>query len=222
MYNRILKLISEEELKKIENANILLIGLGGVGGFAFEALIRSGFHHITVVDKDSFELSNLNRQILATNKTIGKEKVKIAQKRAKMISPEIKVKVLKTHLKKEDITDSFLFSYDYIIDACDTVEVKIELIKKCAQLKKKCISSMGTANRIHPEMLEIIPLKQTSYDPLAKKIRQALKNEKKALNTLVVCSKEQPRKNKFLGSLVPVPMASGAILISKVIEDIIK
>lgn len=220
MYDRILKLISAEQLQKIKNTRILLVGLGGVGGFAFELLVRSGFQNITVIDEDIIEESNINRQILATSSSVGVSKVECAKKRAKDISCDVKIQMIQKHLKEEDVNASLLDGYDYILDACDTVSVKIAFIKECTRLKKKLISSMGTANRFHPEMLEILPLKDTKGDPLAKKVRNCLRKEKDCFKTMVVCSKEIPRKQKELGTLAPVPMTSGALLVSYVLNDL--
>ncbi len=221
MYDRILKLISKEDLEKIRNTRVLLIGLGGVGGYAFECLIRSGFLKITVIDKDSFEESNLNRQILSTRNTLNLKKTEVAKERANDISLDIEVTTIFKNLQKEDITTEFIQDYDYIIDACDSVPVKVELIRVCSNAKTKLISSMGTANRIHPEMLQIRKLKDTQNDPLAKKLRTLLKKEEKALKTPVVCSMEIPKKQKELGTFVPVPMSAGAYLVSYVIRDIL-
>ncbi len=222
MYDRILKLISKEDLEKIKSTRVLLIGLGGVGGYAFECLIRSGFLKITVIDKDSFDESNLNRQILSTKNTLNHKKTDVAKERANDINSEIKLATLSKNLQKEDITPEFIQDYDYIIDACDSVPVKVELMRVCVNAKTKLISSMGTANRFHPEMLQIMRLKDTQNDPLAKKIRTLLKGNDKALKTPVVCSLEVPKKQKELGTLVPVPMSAGAYLVSYVIRDILK
>ena len=140
MYDRILKLIQIEDLEKIQNTHVLLIGLGGVGGYALECLLRSGFLKITVIDKDVFEESNLNRQILSTRKTLNLPKTDVAIERAHEINPDIEVNTIAKNLQKEDITEEFVQDYDYIIDACDSVLVKVELMKVCSRLKKKFIS----------------------------------------------------------------------------------
>ncbi len=220
MEDRILKLISKEDFLKIQNTTILLIGLGGVGGYIFECLIRSGFKNITVIDKDTFELSNLNRQILSNQKNCGSKKVDVAKNHAEEIIPSIQINTLFKELKEEEITEDFLKPYDYIIDACDTVSVKVKLIKTCSKMKKKMISSMGTANRLRSDLFEILPLYKTMGDPLAKKIRGMLKDNKDALKTKVVCSKEIPKKQKELGTLAHVPMASASLIVSNVLNDI--
>ena len=222
MNDRILKLISEEDFEKIQSTNILLIGLGGVGGYAFESLVRSGFLSITVIDKDVFEETNLNRQILALSSTIGLPKVLAACERAQKINKNVTIQTLQKKLLASDITDDFLKPFHYIIDACDDVSVKITLMRKCNILKKKLISAMGCANRTHPEELEIVQLKDTKCDPLARRIRMELKNEKQLLSTWVVCSKEVPKKQKELGTFNLVPMGCGALLVSFVINDLLR
>jgi len=222
MFDRIIKLIGEEKFEKITKKNILLVGIGGVGGYVFESLMRSGIKHITIIDEDEFEITNLNRQIYATKKTISKEKVLVAKDRANEISNDILVTPIKKHLTKEDIDEKFLGSFDYVIDACDSVEVKIELIKKCKDLNIKLISCMGTANKTNAEVLEITKLKNTMNDPLAKRLRHVFSNTKKYLETVVVSSKELPKKQKELGTFCHVPMAAASLIVSFILNDIIK
>ena len=219
MNERILDLLGEEKLKKIQNCNVLLIGLGGVGGYAFEALVRSGFEHITIVDFDTFEESNLNRQIYALQKTLGKSKCEVASFRAHEINPNVTVQIMNERLTKDKITKDFLSSFDFVIDACDDVMVKIALFEQCSFSKKKFISCMGTANRTHPEFLEITTLDKTYNDPLAKKIRNSFKNSS-ILKAKVVWSREVPVKQKKLGTICSVPMSAGSLLASFVINNL--
>ena len=220
MNERILDLLGEEKFQKIQNCSVLLIGLGGVGGYAFEALIRSGFKNITIVDFDKFEESNLNRQIYALQQTIGKSKCEVALQRTHDINPNAQIKFFEEKLTEEKITNDFINDYDYIIDACDDGTVKIALIKVCGIAKKKLISCMGTANRTHPELLEITTLEKTANDPLAKKIRSAFKNSS-FLKTKVVWSREVPIKQKKLGTICSVPMSAGSLLASFIINDLV-
>ena len=222
MEDRIIKLIGKDNLAKIKKSKILLIGIGGVGSCVFELLVRSNFLNITIVDKDNIELSNLNRQIISTSKNIGNAKVKEATKRALLINPEIKINSIKAFLTEEDITLDFINKYDYIIDACDTVEVKKALLLTTSMHNKHLISCMGTANRLNPQNLEIIKLKDTKNDPLAKVLRRLCRDSKKAMNSLVVCSNELPKKQKDLGTMMMVPMASASLIVSKVVKDIIQ
>lgn len=222
MNERLLRLMDKDLLECIQNKNILIIGIGGVGGYVLESLVRTGIKHITIVDYDKIEESNLNRQIISTNNNIGNSKVKEAILRANSINREIDIKSMELRLTKANISLEWLNTFDYIIDACDTVEVKAYLMDICSHHKLKLISCMGTANRFHPEMLEIIKLKNTKGDPLAKKLRTELKNNDKALNTVVVCSKEMPIHQRLLGTVCSVPMSAGSLLSSYVINDILK
>ncbi len=222
MFDRIEKILGTEEINKIKKTPILLIGLGGVGGSAFENLVRTGFQEITIIDEDCLEETNLNRQILATKSTITLAKVEAAQKIAQEINEQCKIKCIQKRITKEDVTFAFLKEYDYIIDACDTVSVKKELIYKCTTHHIKLISCMGTANRTHPEDLTITTLKKTKNDPLAKILRKSLKENEKCLKTKVICSEEIPKKQKELGTVAPVPMVAGAMLASYVINDLMK
>ena len=221
MNERIIDYIGEENFQKIQKTNVLLIGLGGVGGYAFESLIRSGLKFITVIDFDTFESSNINRQIYATMDTLNQNKAQIAAFRALKINSEAKITSLNKKLCKEDVTEEFVTNYDYIVDACDDVSVKVQLMKVCSVYHVKLISCMGTANRICPEMLEITSLKKTFNDPLAKKIRSLLKRDSKALQTKVIWSREVPKKQQKLGTLCMVPMSAGSLLSSFVIRDIL-
>lgn len=222
MNERIIDYIGKENLKKIENTKVLLIGIGGVGGYTFEALVRSGLKFITVIDFDRFEISNLNRQIYATLDTLNQNKAQIAASRASKINSEAIITCSNKKLCKNDITEEFVSGYDYIIDACDDVSVKVELMKICSFYKVNLISCMGTANRIHPELLEITSLKKTFNDPLAKKIRSLLRVNSKALQTKVVWSREVPKRQKKLGTICMVPMSAGSLLASFVIRNILE
>lgn len=219
MNERTIDLLGEEKFLRIQNCHILLIGLGGVGGYAFEALIRSGIKNITIVDFDTFEVSNLNRQIYALQKTLGKNKCEMAFFRAREINPNVSIQIWNQRLTKEQITSEFLAPFDYVIDACDDVMVKRALFLQCAFEKKKIISCMGTANRTHPEFLEITTLDKTYNDPLAKKIRNSFKSSS-VLKTKVVWSRERPVKQKKLGTICSVPMSAGSLLASFVIDDL--
>ena len=190
MEERIIELIGKKKFAKIEKTKILLIGLGGVGGYAFESLVRSGFKRITVADFDTFEKSNMNRQIYATEDSLNQNKCIVAQKRALKINPTCQITTLTEKIIPEQITEKFLEDFDYILDACDDVLVKVALIKACKNAKKKLISCMGTANRTHPELLSITTLEKTTNDPLAKKLRDVFKKTS-YLKTKVVWSSEE-------------------------------
>ena len=221
--SRLELITSEEDIKKIKEKNIFLIGLGGVGGYAFETLVRTGIQNITIVDGDTFEESNLNRQVLSLNNTINKNKTDVAEERAKQINENINITKITQVLDKESIEKIDFKKYDYVIDACDTIEVKKQLIKICTKNNIKFITCMGTGNKFHPEMLEITTLDKTEYDPIAKILRKYVRDEHINKKIKVVSSKEKPVENKSttIGSNAFVPGTAGMLLTSYVINDIV-
>ncbi|MFR1171523.1 MAG: ThiF family adenylyltransferase, partial [Coprobacillus cateniformis] len=154
MFSRFELLVGEEKINKLQNAHVLVFGVGGVGGYAVEALIRSGLGHITIVDNDEVSLTNLNRQIIATRDSIGHKKVKIMKERIKSIHPECEVQTLEMFYLPENADTIDLTQYDYVVDAIDTITAKIELAVRCEKQNVKLISSMGTGNKMNPSMLE--------------------------------------------------------------------
>ncbi len=221
-FSRLLKIMDEETLDRIKQAHVLLVGVGGVGVAAFETLLRMGIGHITVVDNDTFEESNLNRQILSNHENIGNLKVMEAKKRAELINPECEVIPVPKYLTKENIRDILKDNYDYIIDACDTVTIKLELVKLAQERSIKIISAMGTGNKFNPTMLEICDITKTSYDPLAKVMRKLLRDNK-IKHLMVVASKEMPRKtDRTPGSSMMVPNTAGIYAAYYCINDIME
>ena len=210
-------------MKKIKNTNILLIGLGGVGGYTFETLVRSGIENITVVDGDIFEETNLNRQVLSLYSNLGKKKTDVAESRAKEINKNIKIKKITKILTKENINEINFKEYNYVIDACDTIDIKKELIKITTKNNIKLISSMGTGNKFHPELLKITTLDKTEYDPIARILRKYVKEEKIVKKIRVVSSTEKPIKTNttVIGSNAFVPATAGILITSYVINDIV-
>lgn len=221
--SRLELIIEKNKIDKIKEKNILLIGIGGVGGYTFETLVRSGIENITVVDGDTFEESNLNRQILSTLETINKNKTDIAELRAKQINPKINIKKITKVLTKENIKEINIKEFDYVIDACDTIEIKKEIIRICTKNSIKFISCMGTGNKMNPQKLEITTLDKTSYDPIAKILRKMVKEERIKGKIYVVASTEKPIKTNTttIGSNAFVPAAAGILLTSYVINDIV-
>ena len=221
-FSRLLKIMDEETLERFKNTHVLLVGVGGVGGAAVETLLRMGIGHITVVDNDTFEESNLNRQILSNYENIGKYKVMEAKKRAELINPECEVIPVTKYLTKENIRGILNDNYDYIIDACDTVTIKLELVKMALERGIKIISVMGTGNKFDPTMLEICDITKTSYDPLAKVMRKLLRDNK-IKHLMVVASKEIPRKtDRIPGSSMMVPNTAGIYAAYYCINDIME
>lgn len=211
-------LIGKEKLNIIKSLNILIVGIGGVGGYTLESLVRSGIENITIIDFDKIDSSNLNRQIITNINNIGNKKVDEAYLRYTNINPNLKLKVLDIFLNDENINDLNLENYDYVVDACDTINTKVLLIKKCIDKNIKIISSMGTAKKLDATKLKITKLDKTSYDPLAKKLRNILdlKYQKKLV---VVSSTENIIKSDILGSTSYVPAVSGLLITNYIIND---
>ena len=162
MFDRFLKIINEEEFEKIKKAKILLIGIGGVGGYTLEALIRSGVENITIIDNDIVEETNLNRQLVALHSTLNKTKTTVAKERCLDINPNAKINEITKFIDKDNISTIFNLEYDYIIDACDTITTKVLLVKYAKEKNMKIISCMGTGNRIDPTKLNITKLNITN------------------------------------------------------------
>ncbi|MBQ9013411.1 MAG: ThiF family adenylyltransferase [Bacilli bacterium] len=221
--SRTIKLIGEENNKMLKSKNILLVGLGGVGGSTFEMLIRSGINNITIIDFDKFEESNLNRQILSDSSNISLYKVDVAKKRASLINKECNVLAYNSKIDEEFIKN-INTNYDYIIDAIDDIKAKVLLVKFATSNNIKIISSCGTGNRLNPEKLYITNIWKTSNDPLARKLRYLLRKEKISYKLPVVSSKELPliKTNNFVGSMAMVPNSAGIMLASYVINDILR
>ncbi len=223
-------MIGKKALEKLKSAKILVIGIGGVGGYVTEALARSGIYQIDLIDSDVVSTSNLNRQIIATTKTIDKPKVNCMKERILDINPDAKVEVYQLLLTTDNLNNIDLSKYDYVVDAIDTISVKIALIEKCINEKINIISSMGTGNKIDPSKLSITDLSKTSVCPLARVMRYELR--KRGINHLKVCySTEEPVKayiqgeteNKHLpGSIIFVPASAGLLIASEVVKDLIK
>lgn len=223
MFDRIEKLIGTNNLEKIKNTTVAVVGLGGVGGYAVESLIRSGIEKIIIVDYDTVDITNLNRQIISTTNNIGKSKVEEWNNRIKLINPNVIITSLNIKLDLSNLNNLFDLKIDFLIDAIDDILIKQEIIKRCLTNNIPIISSMGTGNKLDPNKLEITDIKNTSYDPLAKKIRKYLKDNNIKGKLPVVYSKEQ--NEKFQGSIpsmIFVPATSGILCANYVIRKIIE
>lgn len=220
MFDRLELLIGKENIEKISKINVLIVGIGGVGGTALEALVRSGVKNITIIDKDVFSESNLNRQILSTRDSIGLYKVDVGIDRCKSINPDVNIKGLKINLDEENINE--LGNFDYVIDACDDINAKLALMQYANKNNIKLISSMGTGKRLNPSNVIITRLDKTSNDPLAKKMRYEARKRGLKLNIPVVCSKEEPiNKDRVIASSIFVPSTAGLMLAYYIIEKVI-
>ena len=222
MFERLISLIGKDKFDDLQKKNILVVGVGGVGGYAFEALVRSGFTNITVVDGDTIENSNLNRQIITSSKLVGMKKVEAAKNRALDINPNINIKTIGEFITEDNFDDLLLSDkYDYVVDACDDLNVKFLLIKNSN--KYKLISSMGTANKVNPSLFSITNLDKTSNDPIARILRKRVKDAHLNRKFKVVSSTETPIPNKgVLGTNSFIPGIAGLLCASYVFNDVTK
>lgn len=225
-------LIGKEALEKLKNSRVAVFGVGGVGGYVVESLARAGVGNIDIIDNDTISVSNLNRQIIALNSTVGKNKVEVSKERLLDINPNIKVQTYKSFFTRDTVFD--FSEYDYVVDAIDTVVGKLELIVRSKSANVPIISSMGTGNKMNPTMFEVSDISKTSVCPLAKVIRQELK-KRRIKKVKVVYSKEIPLKPIVTddmnietkgGRIAPAsnsfcPAVAGLIIASEVIKDLI-
>lgn len=226
-FSRTELLIGKEGIEKLQKAKVAIFGIGGVGSFVVEGLARAGVGNFILIDNDDICLTNLNRQIIATHKTLGMSKVEVAKQRILDINPNAKIEIRKEFFTKE--SEEFIDkTVDYIVDCIDTVSSKIELVLRAKNLDIPIISSMGTGNKLDPTKFEITDIYKTSVCPLAKVMRKELKN--RGIDKLkVVYSKEEPIKIKQneeekckAGSISFVPSVAGLIIVGEVIKDLIK
>lgn len=224
MFSRTAMMIGDEGIKKLKNAKVAVFGVGGVGGYAVEALIRSGVGEIDIFDNDTVSESNLNRQIIATIDTIGKYKVDVMKERAERINPSVKVNAHKCFYMPDN-ADMYDFSaYSYIIDAIDTVTGKLEIIMRASKAGIPMISCMGAGNKMEASMFEVCDIYKTSMCPLARTMRRELKKRDiKSLN--VVYSKEKPyvseAAGRLPGSMAFSPAVAGMIAAGEAVKYIV-
>ncbi len=220
MFTRTEKLIGEKSMEKLKNSNVIVFGAGGVGSYAIEALVRAGIGKITVVDNDTVSSSNINRQLIALNSTVGKLKTDVVKERILDINPLCEVTALPIFFDESSEID--FKKYDFVVDCIDSVNSKIHLIKCANEAQVKIISALGTGNKICPEMLQIADIKDTSYCPLARKVRTLLKKEG-IFSLPCVYSKEESIKTEGVpASISFVPSVAGLLMASYVIRELIK
>ena len=224
IFDRFKKIVDEDSFKKINKSTILVIGLGGVGGYVVESLVRSGIGKIIIVDKDTVDETNINRQIIALNSTIGKSKVDVLEERIKDINSGCKVIKIDKFIDDSNFLELFNNKIDYFVDACDTVLVKKLVIKECLKRNIPFISSMGTGNKLDPSKLEIIDIRKTVNDPLARILRKFIKDEKINKKVMVLSSKELPIKtgDRTPGSSSFVPPSAGLLIASYIVRNFIE
>ena len=232
-------IIGKENIEKLNNSKVAIFGIGGVGSFVIEGLVRAGIGKFILVDDDEICLSNLNRQIIATRKTIGKSKVEVAKSRILEINPDAEVEIHKEFFMP-DSKNFFDNSISYVVDSIDTVTAKIELVVRAKKLNIPIISCMGTGNKLDPTKFEITDIFKTTVCPLAKVMRKELR-ARNIDNLKVLYSKEEPIKSiqvaencneqinnisneklKVPGSISFVPSVAGLIIAGEVVKDLIK
>ena len=223
-FSRLEKVMGKDNLNKLQTKSVLILGCGGVGGYSCEALARSGIGTLILVDFDKVEETNINRQIIALDSTIGKLKVDVLEKRVKDINKNCKVIKIKEFIDPDNLNELFNYEIDYLIDACDYVPTKKAIIKECLKRKISFISSMGTGNKLVPSKLEITDLRKTVNDPLARIMRKFIKDEKITSKIKVLSSKEVPIKTgeSTPGSTAFVPASAGLLIASEVVKELIK
>ncbi len=189
-------LLGEEGIHHLTTANVLVFGVGGVGGFAIEALARAGVGHLTIVDHDTVGLSNINRQIIADHSTVGREKTAVMKERISRINPECIIDARECFYLPENADEFDLAQYDYVVDAIDTVTAKIQLILQAQEAGTPIISCMGAGNKLDPTRFEVADIYKTSVCPLCKVMRKELK-KRNIPELKVVYSKEEPISMKL-------------------------
>ena len=235
-FSRTELLIGKDGIKKLENSKVCIFGIGGVGSYVVEGLVRAGIGNFILVDNDKISLTNLNRQIIATTKTLGNSKVQTAKNRILEINPDAKVEVYEEFFMPES-KDFFDSTVDYIIDCVDTVTAKIEIIMRAQKLNIPIISSMGTGNKLDPTKFVVTDIYKTEICPLAKVMRKELRN-RGVKKLKVIYSKENPieledslenigdsnseTKKQVPGSISFVPSVAGLIIAGEVVRDILE
>ena len=214
--------MGQDGIDKLQSSRVAVFGIGGVGGFAAEALARAGIGAIDLIDKDKVDVTNLNRQIVATASTVGRDKVEVMKERILDIDPDIRVTAHKCFFLPE--TEFDFSGFDYVVDAIDTVTAKLDLVVRAREAGVPVISSMGTGNKLDPTRFEVTTIDKTSVCPVAKVMRRELRR-REISDLKVVYSKEEPIRQAERGvpaSVSFVPPAAGLILAGEVIKDLIK
>jgi tRNA A37 threonylcarbamoyladenosine dehydratase len=235
--------IGPEGLELLKGSTVAVLGIGGVGGIAAEALARSGVGRIILIDKDVVDITNINRQIHALTTTVGQPKADLMRDRIKLINPECDAIALRMFYTEETYEELFKYPLDYVVDASDTISYKIHLIKQCLERKIPIISSMGAANKMDPTRFQVADISKTSMDPIARVVRKKLRNEGIKNGVKVVFSTEPPIKPRedVTERIVPdtapkeirkaqqppssnafVPPVAGLIMVSVVVKDLLE
>ncbi len=219
-FSRLEKLIGEDNLQSLSNKSVLVLGVGGVGGYVVEALARSGVGKLILVDYDLIDVTNINRQIIALDSTIGKLKVDVFEERIKDINPNCTVVKIKSLINEDNFQSLFREKVDFFVDACDAMIVKKMVISECLKKNIPFISSMGTGNKLDPSKLQIVDIRKTINDPIAKNLRKYVKDKKINKKVIVCSSSEVPLKmsDKVVGSCSFVPASAGLLIAGYVVR----
>lgn len=221
-FQRNIQLIGEENFEKLQNAKVAIFGIGGVGSYVFEGLVRAGVGSFKIIDKDVVDITNINRQLVAYESTIGEAKVEVAKKRALDINPKVQVETYELFYLKDTLDQIDLSDVDYIVDAIDNVTAKILLVEEAKKMGKPIIMSMGTGNKIDPSKFEITDISKTSVCPLAKVIRKELKTRKIKKVDVIYSKEETVLKKQVPASISFVPSVAGLMIAGHVVKKIIK
>lgn len=222
-FQRLSLLVGESNVHLFSSKTVLVLGVGGVGGYVVESLARSGIGTFILVDHDLIDLTNINRQLIALSSTIGQKKIDVFCKRIREINPDCKVIRCDQFIDFSNYIDLFHHQIDYFVDACDTIKTKKLVIEYCLLHDIPIISSMGVGNRFDPSKLEIVDIKKTSGDPLARIIRKYLREKKINKKLMVLCSRELPKRGlKEISSNAFVPSSAGLLIGSHIIKELMK
>ena len=229
--NRTEMLIGKENVKKLQNSHIVVFGLGGVGSYVVEGLVRAGISYISIIDKDIVDVTNINRQIIADIETVGKSKVEVEEERILKINSNAHVSKIKEFVNKDNLEEIIekiimlqnIVTINYVVDAIDTVSSKLEIIKYCNEHNIKIISCMGTGNKLDASKFEITDISKTSVCPLAKIIRKELK-KLNIPHLKVLSSNEEPIKTNTTSpaSISFVPSVAGLLIAGEVVKDVLE
>lgn len=225
-------MLGSEAVEKLRKSHVAVFGIGGVGGYSAETLIRCGIGKLTIVDNDDVDVTNINRQVIALHSTVGRPKTEVMEERLHDIAPDAEIIQKKMFFLPETADEFDFSSYDYVVDAVDTVKAKLELIERCKAAGTPVISCMGAGNKLDPAGFMVADISKTEMDPLAKVMRRELKkrgiyhvkvvySKEKPVNTVIQGEGEQ-RSRHAPGSVAFVPPAAGILMASEVIKDLIK
>lgn len=223
-FSRLASVIGEENVSLLGDKSVLILGVGGVGGYVAEALARSGIGKLILVDFDVIDETNINRQIIALDSTVGRKKVDVLEERIKDINSSCSVVKVEKFINLDNYLELFEYDVDFFVDACDTMTVKKAIVKEIVKRKLLFISSMGTGNKLDPSKLEIVDIRKTVNDPLAKVMRKFVKDEKINSKVMVLSSVELPVKTgeRTPGSTAFVPAAGGLLISSYIVRQFIQ